>query len=181
MGFTLGGLDELLDSDVKLMIAVDGEDRVHAVTSWLPTFHEGRIRGWTLDFMRRAPDSMNGVMEFLIARTILHAGEEALDFVSLSGAPLAVDRGPDGQSASVRAILAVLSRSLEPVYGFRSLLRFKTKFRPEFRQLHLVYADPLALPAIGLALARAYLPTLTARQAVRAFGRRTTPHAGAQK
>ncbi|EZP29528.1 bifunctional lysylphosphatidylglycerol flippase/synthetase MprF [Microbacterium oleivorans] len=175
MGFTLGGFDELLDSDVMLMIAVDSDDRVHAVTSWLPTFHDGRVRGWTLDFMRRAPDSMNGVMEFLIARTILQAGEESLDFVSLSGAPLAVDVDPDGQSASLRAILAVLSRSLEPVYGFRSLLRFKTKFRPEFRRLHLVYADPLALPAIGLALARAYLPTLTARQTMRAFGRRTTP------
>ncbi len=173
MGFTLGGMDELQDDDVRLMIAVDAEDRVHAVTSWLPTYQNGRIRGWTLDFMRRAPDSMNGVMEFLIGRTILQAGEQELDFVSLSGAPLAVDVDPEGQSASVRAVLAVLSRSLEPVYGFRSLLRFKTKFRPEFHRLHLAYADPFALPAIGLALARAYLPGLTARQAVQAFGRRS--------
>ncbi|WP_020097495.1 bifunctional lysylphosphatidylglycerol flippase/synthetase MprF [Microbacterium sp. 11MF] len=181
MGFTLGGIDELLDDAVMLMVAVDAEGRVHAVTSWLPSFSDGRVRGWTLDFMRRAPDSMNGVMEFLIARTILRAGDDGLDFVSLSGAPLAVDVDPDGQSASLRAILAVLSRSLEPVYGFRSLLRFKTKFRPEFRRLHLVYADSLALPAIGLALARAYLPTLTARQAVRAFGRRTTPRVASDR
>ncbi|MFJ6679591.1 bifunctional lysylphosphatidylglycerol flippase/synthetase MprF [Microbacterium sp. NPDC091382] len=181
MGFTLGGMDELRDDEVRLMIAVDGDDRVHAVTSWLPTYQDGRIRGWTLDFMRRAPDSMNGVMEFLIGRTILQAGGQGLDFVSLSGAPLAVDVDPGGQSATLRAVLAVLSRSLEPVYGFRSLLRFKTKFRPEFHRLHLVYADPLALPAIGLALARAYLPGLTARQAMRAFGRRSPSRATASR
>lgn len=34
------------------------------VTSWLPTWRDGRIVGWTLDFMRHRTDSPNG-MEFL--------------------------------------------------------------------------------------------------------------------
>jgi lysylphosphatidylglycerol synthetase-like protein (DUF2156 family) len=171
MGFTLGGLDELMDDEVLLMVGLDGDGRVHGVTSWLPTYADGRVIGWTLDFMRRRPDGMNGLMEFLIAQTILRARDDGVEFVSLSGAPLAVGPGADARPGPMDAVLAFLSRTLEPVYGFRSLLRFKLKFRPEFHRLHLCYPDPLALPAIGLALARAYLPTLSARQAVRSFGR----------
>ncbi len=170
MGFTLGGLDELTAPEVRLMVAVDADERIHGVTSWLPTFQEGRVVGWTLDFTRRAPDSMNGLMEFLIAQAILRAREDGVGFVSLSGAPLArTDDVADGPTAS---IMAFLSRTLEPVYGFRSLLRFKMKFRPELESLHLCYRDPLTLPSIGYALARAYLPTLSPRQAVRALSSR---------
>jgi phosphatidylglycerol lysyltransferase len=53
------------------------------------------------------------------------------------------------------------------VYGFSSLLVFKQKFKPEFRPLLMAYPDPLALPAIGLALARAYLPSMSLRQSIR--------------
>ncbi|WP_291049063.1 DUF2156 domain-containing protein [Herbiconiux sp.] len=177
MGFTLGGVDELMDPEVRLMVAIGPDDRVQGVTSWLPTFSDGVVVGWTLDFMRRGPSSMNGLMEFLIAQTILRARDEGVAFVSLSGAPLAVaDAGASAGTAPGAApaagILPFLSRTLEPVYGFRSLLRFKMKFRPEFAQLYLVYRDPLTLPAIGLALGRAYLPTLSARQALRTLASR---------
>ncbi|MDO9397923.1 MAG: DUF2156 domain-containing protein [Herbiconiux sp.] len=167
MGFTLGGVDELIDPEVRLMVALDADDRVLGATSWLPTFRDGRVVGWTLDFMRRHPDSFNGLMEFVIAQAILRAQADGVEFVSLSGAPLAVSDPEAGAGSG--GLLPYLSRTLEPVYGFRSLLRFKLKFQPEFEALHLCYRDPLTLPAIGLALGRAYLPTLSARQAVRAL------------
>jgi phosphatidylglycerol lysyltransferase len=47
------------------------------------------------------------------------------------------------------------------------LLTFKQKFQPEFRTLLMAYPDPLALPAIGAALARAYIPSLSVPQMVR--------------
>ena len=65
----------------------------------------------------------------------------------------------------------MVGHALEPVYGFRSLLAFKAKFQPEYRPLYLAYPDPAALPAIGLAIGRAYLPDLTARQSARLLGR----------
>ena len=68
--------------------------------------------------------------------------------------PFAVDRGE--QPAALQRLLDVIGHALEPVYGFRSLLAFKAKFQPEYRPLHLCYPDPAALPAIGLAIARAY-------------------------
>ncbi|AXH36478.1 DUF2156 domain-containing protein [Humibacter sp. BT305] len=179
MGFTLGGIDELADPEVALMLAVDDDGRVQGVTSWLPTFRDGRRIGLTLDFMRRHPDSINGVMEFLIAETIQRATQEDIEFVSLSAAPLAVASGPEtaqgaapseAPSGATAAFLAFVARALEPVYGFRSLLRFKMKFRPELRELALCYRDPITLPSIGAAIARAYLPTLSARHAVRLLG-----------
>lgn len=168
MGFTLGGLDELVDRRVALMLAVDERDQVLAVTSWLPTYRDGVVVGWTLDFMRRRPDSMPGVMEFLIASAALKAQEDGIEFVSLSAAPLATsdDSGDDDGRAETQAerVMSFLARVLEPAYGFQSLLTFKSKFQPEFVPLVMAYPDPLELPAIGTALARAYLPGLSVRQ-----------------
>lgn len=166
LGFTLGGLDELRDPAVRIMLAVDDEQHVHAVTSWFPTYREGAIIGWTLDFMRRRPDSINGVMEFLIAQTAQRMRESGqIEFLSLSVAPLA-------QASSARQVgvaghlIDYLGRTLEPVYGFRSLLLFKRKFQPEFAPVFMAFPDPVALPEIGLALTRAYLPALSMREVV---------------
>lgn len=168
--FTLGGLDELRDPAVRLMLAIDDNDRVQAVTSWLPSYRDGVIIGWTLDFMRRRPESMNGVMEFVIAKTAQTMAENpAIEFLSLSAAPLAPPAGPAGEErgGSLAArLLDFMGRTLEPVYGFRSLLNFKRKFQPEFQPLFMAFPDPVALPAIGVALARAYLPTMTIRETV---------------
>ena len=68
MGFTLGALDELKDPDVRLLLAIAPDGAVQAVTSWLPSFRDGAVVGYTIDFMRRADDSVPGIMEFLIAQ-----------------------------------------------------------------------------------------------------------------
>jgi lysylphosphatidylglycerol synthetase-like protein (DUF2156 family) len=62
------------------------------------------------------------------------------------------------------SVLDLLGRTLEPVYGFRSLLAFKSKFQPRYVPMHMTFADPAALPSIGNAVGRAYLPTVTIGQ-----------------
>jgi phosphatidylglycerol lysyltransferase len=166
MGFTLGGVAELDDPEVRLLLAVDGNRVVHGVTSWLPVRSGGEIVGWTLDFMRRRTDGIKGVTEFLIASAALLCKAEGVEFLSLSGAPLArLDR--DGPIGGLQKLLDVLGRRLEPVYGFASLLAFKSKFQPQYRALYMAYPEPVALPAIGNAIARAYLPHLSTRQLTR--------------
>ncbi len=168
MGFTLGSIDELRDRDVRLLLAVGPDDRIEAVTSWMPSWTDGRISGWTLDFMRRRSDGPNGMMEFLIAKAALHLQEEGATVLSLSGAPLADDpeESTDGDPAPLRALLRWLAEVLEPAYGFASLFRFKGKFRPRYRPLSLAYRDPLQLPGIGAAVGRAYLPDASRREMV---------------
>ena len=168
MGFTLGGIDELRDPAVRLMLAIDSDGRVQGVTSWLPSYRNNKIIGWTLDFMRRSQDSMPGIMEFLIARAAEKMRDNRLEFLSLSAAPLAhtVATSP-AEVRGMDRLLGYLSSSLEPVYGFRSLLNFKRKFQPEFHPLLMAYPDQAGLAAIGVALTRAYLPTLTVAQATK--------------
>ena len=169
MGFTLGGLDELDDPDVRLLLAIDGTHRVHAVASWLPAYNNGTIDGWTLDFMRRRSTGFRAGIEFLIASAALSLKDEGYRFISLSGAPLARPNedappapAPAGPltSGGLDRLLNWLGATLEPVYGFRSLLAFKAKFQPRYEPLYMLYPDAAALPAIANAITRAYLPTL---------------------
>ena len=191
MGFTLGSIDELDDDEVLCCLAVDADGRVQGVTSWLPVYQDGQLVSWTLDFMRRGGDAFPGVMEFLIASAVLEL-KHTVEVISLSGSPLAKDQaGDDARPASgagdartgdaagdaagaggpgpegLAGILDVVGRALEPVYGFRSLATFKSRFKPDYRTLYLYYQDPLQLPAMGRALSRAYLPGLSVRQSAR--------------
>jgi lysylphosphatidylglycerol synthetase-like protein (DUF2156 family) len=171
MGFTLGGLEELKDDNVLLGLAVDRHGKVHAITSWLPVFHEGRIISRTLDVMRRDPQAIPGAMEFLIASATSHF-KDTLDMISLSASPLAkpaptarhLPEGPAGGSDAMSRFIHFLGGTLEPVYGFRSLSAFKARFRPRTRSLYLLYQDPLLLPTIGWALAHAYIPNISMRR-----------------
>jgi len=167
LGFTLGGMDELRDPDVAVLLAIGEDDVVEAVTSWMPSYRDGEIVGWTLDFMRRRPGSMNGVMEFLIASAALIMQQRGIEFMSLSAAPLARRESTSEESGGTDRLLNFLARSLEPVYGFQSLFNFKQKFKPELKPMLMAYPDPLRLPAIGAALGRAYLPSLSVPQTVR--------------
>lgn len=158
LGFTLGGVEEALDPQVLVGLAVDEEGTVHGVTSWLPIHRpgDGRVTGWTLDVMRRRPDGFRGVIEFLIARACTEFRSRGYSVVSLSAAPLA--RLTDEPRHGLEAVLDRLGERIEPWYGFRSLQAFKAKFQPVYEPLHLLFPDEAALPRIALAVASAYAP-----------------------
>lgn len=165
MGFTLGGIKELDDPEVRILLAVNEEGVVQGATSWMPVYDEGEITGWTLDFMRRLEGGFKPVMEFLMASAALWAKEEGYEMVSLSGAPLARAKGAvdeEGSSAAILdQVLEVLGKTMEPVYGFRSLLAFKAKFNPEYVPIYLAVPTFGELPGVGLAIAHAYMPDMT--------------------
>ncbi len=158
MGFTLGGLAELKDEEVRLMLVVGADGDVHAVTSWLPRRRAGVVVGWTLDVMRRAEAAMPGAMEFAIVSTIRQAEVDGIPTISLSGTPLAPHEGAVPGRLSRRVV-----RALEPAYGFASLERFKAKFGAEHRPLWMCYPEGLQLGRVGSALVRAYVPGLRLR------------------
>lgn len=184
MGFTLGRVGELADDEVKLLAAVGPDGVVHAVTSWLPIRRHGELIGYTLDFMRRRPDAFNGVMDFLIASAMRDCQAEGLRLLSLSGAPLArPDTATDTStliattaSTPTQRVLDTLARILEPVYGFQALLAFKSRFRPVYRPRYLTYPDTFALPRIGRAIVRAYLPHVPPTQLAQLLPRLLTGH-----
>ena len=187
MGFTLGGLAELDDPEVRCLLALGADGRVLAVTSWLPSYRGGRTVGWTLDFMRRGPGAFPGVMEYLIATALSTFRDEGAESASLSGVPLACPPGPaqaPGSAepvgtvgavgpvgtvgtqphATVARIMETMAGVLEPAYGFRSLLAFKSKFGPRLEPLYLCYATAASLPVVANAVLRAYVPHMTPAQ-----------------
>lgn len=177
MKFTLGGLDELQDSRVKILYAINEDGRVLGVTSWMPTYRNNRIIGWTLDFMRHRTDSPNGIMELLIARMAERLRDEglenpdcAVEFMSLSAAPLAGINedtlNENGQKSSnvINHALEMMSDILEPAYGFKSLYFFKKKFQPSASSVYVCYMDSAKLAQISLAVTHAYLPEANPKQ-----------------
>ena len=183
MKFTLGGVEELHDPRVRILYAIDAEGTVLGVTSWLPTWRDGRIIGWTLDFMRHRTDSPNGIMEFLIARMAERLRDEglehpecAVEFMSLSAAPLAgMNQQRDNADETghmdtgtvmLQHALQIVADWMEPAYGFHSLFNYKRKFQPTEEPVYICYPDPAVLAQIGLAVVRAYVPSLTAKEAM---------------
>jgi phosphatidylglycerol lysyltransferase len=76
---------------------------------------------------------------------------------------------------TLQRLLGMIASTMEPAYGFQSLLHFKAKFQPAYQPLYLAYPDPAALGSIAAAIGRAYLPHLTSRQALRLLGKLRWP------
>lgn len=175
MGFTLGGVDEALDPEVRTALAVDADGSVHGVLSWLPVHGpqpdpagEPVVVGWVLDIMRRRDGGFGPVIEFLIGESLLAFRDEGAAFASLSGAPLARSEEDAADDGVIGRVLTSASELLEPAYGFRSLHRFKQKFQPRGEPMRLLYTDEAGLPAIAAAIVRAYLPDASLADLARA-------------
>ena len=161
MGFTLGGLRELAIPETRILVAIDADSTIHAVTSWLPIYRGGQVVGLTLDVMRRRASGWRPAIEFLIGRAALSAQEEGLEYLSLSGAPLT--RSADDTSA-FGPLTDALAAIMEPLYGFTSLHAFKRKFKPRTQPLYLAVPEPASLATVGLAIAHAYVPHVSPAQ-----------------
>ncbi|WP_062070539.1 DUF2156 domain-containing protein [Demequina sediminicola] len=167
MKFTLGTLEEAMDPNVLMHVAVDEDGTVHGMTSWMPVYRDGAVSGWTIDIMKRRldDDAMKGVMEYLIAASAMEFKEDGYTYASLSCAPLAY---ADEVDSSIEKLLDTLADKMEPYYGFASLERFKEKFKPHHTPMSLLYRDEAKLPAIALSIGRAYLPDATAADLAKA-------------
>lgn len=167
MRFTLGAVDEALDPAVRLALAETADGTIDGFLSWLPIYAPGgAVRGYTLDLMRRRDGGFPPVMEFLIASSAAAFRDEGAEIMSLSGAPLA-HSGPVADGVVEKA-LERIGAALEPVYGFRSLHKFKQKFNPRAEPIYLLFAEEADLPAIGLGITRAFLPDASVADLVRA-------------
>lgn len=156
LGFSLGTLATLRDPSITVGLAYDPAHRLQAFVSWLPV--PGR-NGWTLDLMRRRPDSPRGAMEFLIVRSIEEAAHRGLDEVSLGLAPFAI-ASTDSDRLADRALRNVYGR-LDRFRRSRSLRHFKSKFAPVWEDRYLAGPTAAVLPEVLVALLRAHLPALS--------------------
>jgi lysyl-tRNA synthetase class 2 len=105
-------------------------------------------RGYSLGAMRRDPKTPNGLMEYLIVRTLEWARRTGADEISLNFCVFADILGaPRGRlERTARKILLLGDR----VFQLERLLTFSRKFSPEWRPRYLCVERLGDLPLVGL-------------------------------
>jgi phosphatidylglycerol lysyltransferase len=147
-GFNLGvfSVDGLADK--RTLIASSGTGQVEAFVTWLP-YRGGRAL--VLDAMRRRNASPYGVMDLLIARSLLMFKDEGIETASLATAPLAnIDE--TGAASPYNKGVKLVFDHVSAFYGYRTLFSFKKKFNPTWEGRYLVFPRPDQLPRIAYAL-----------------------------
>jgi phosphatidylglycerol lysyltransferase len=163
-GFCMGRFDpEHLARSWVSVAWHPGERRAAAFLTW----NQVPARdGWALDLMRRRREAPNGTMEFLIAKSVEAARDRGDDMLSLSLSALAKVDPDEGRpkpatpapAEGADRLRVFLMDHLSRFYDFQGLFHWKKKFSPEFEDRYLVYGEPLSLPRVVLALARAQSP-----------------------
>lgn len=157
--FAMGGFEpgsELFRSS-RFFVARDvSSGGVLAFTTFVPAFGAGDRAGWTLDLMRRRPDALHGVMDFLIISAAERFREEGAGLVSLGLSPLA-GAGEAGEGVAVSQVRRFLFTRLGRVYNFQGLHTFKSKFATDWEARYLVSRPGLGLAATAGAVLKAHL------------------------
>jgi lysyl-tRNA synthetase class 2 len=150
-GFTmeLGEDVEGISPEFVLAIARDRESgRVEGFLRFVPVY--GDEPGYSLDLMRRRPDSANGMTEFLIAKAALALKPRGFRRLSLNFAAWGrlLDSAEDaGLSGRLQRLMA---KGLNPFFQIQSLRDFNQKFGPEWVPRSIVIDDVSDMPRIAM-------------------------------
>jgi len=150
-GFTmeLGEDVEGVNPDFRIALARDRAGDPVGFLRFVPAY-DAEEPGYSLDLMRRKPDSANGLTEFLIANAAVALREEGVKRLSLNFAAWgrlldsAQDAGIWGR------IERRIARGLNPFFQIQSLRDFNAKFYPEWLPRSIVIDDVGDLPKVAL-------------------------------
>jgi lysyl-tRNA synthetase class 2 len=132
-------------ADSVVVIARDGDGRTRGFLHFVPVY--GRT-AMSLSFMRREPDTPNGLTEFLVVKSIELLRDRARE-LSLNFAAFArVIHDPQGL---VDRLIGRAARVLDPFFQIESLYRFNAKFSPRWEPRYLLCEGATGLPRAGLA------------------------------
>jgi lysyl-tRNA synthetase class 2 len=128
-----------------VVVAADREGTPRAFLHFVPT----TAATASLSFMRRDPDTPNGLMEFLVVRAIELLRARGVSELSLNFAAFArLLHSPSGRHERA---LAKLVSSTDRFFQVESLYRFNAKFNPRWQPRYLLYEPPFGLTRAGLA------------------------------
>jgi lysyl-tRNA synthetase, class II len=132
-----------------VVAARDADGGIRAFVHLVPTYGRPAM---SLSFMRRDRDTPNGLMEFVVVRTIELLRDRGVAEISLNFAAFArwiarprgrVERGL-GRAVSLA----------NPFFQIESLHRFNAKFGPRWEPRYLVFERTRSLPRVALAALR---------------------------
>jgi lysylphosphatidylglycerol synthetase-like protein (DUF2156 family) len=150
---TLGRIFDPHDEGLLLAVCHGPDGRAVAFCQFVPA---GGIGGYSLDLMRRdTGEHPNGLLDFVVVRTIEHLRDEGferlgLNFATMRGV-LAGERSTGVFGRVQRWALGRMSGSMQ----IESLWRFNAKFDPVWQPRYVVYDTAEHLLPMAMAIARA--------------------------
>jgi lysyl-tRNA synthetase class 2 len=134
------------DQETLVVLARDEHERIRGVLHFVPCYGRPTM---SLSFMRRDPDTPNGLTEFLVARAAELLKERGLQEISLNFAAFA--RWLHSPEKRHERLLGKLVALGNPFFQIESLYRFNAKFFPRWEPRYLVYEGAFGLPRAGIA------------------------------
>lgn len=137
-----------LNPDFRLCIALDENDKPGGFLRIVPIF--GDHHGFTLDLMRRDPDTPNGMTEFLLTRTIMAMDVAGYERLSMNFAAWGRFFESDIDYTFTQRIAKFVLNILSPFYQIRSLKEFNQRFYPQWVPRCIAYEGFRTLPRVAL-------------------------------
>jgi len=134
------------DHETIVVLARDEAGAIRGVLHFVPCYGRAAV---SLSFMRRDPETPNGLTEFLVVRAIELLRERGIDELSLNFAAFAKwMHSPEKRHERILGKLIALGN---PFFQIESLYRFNAKFFPRWEPRFLVYQGTFGLPRAGIA------------------------------
>ncbi len=134
--------------DFKLCIAMGHDGRPGGFLRVVPIY--GPNPGYTLDIMRRDPDTPNGMTEFLLTRTIMKLDELGEQRFSMNFAAWGRFFEEDVDYTFTQKMVKLLLNLMSPFYQIKSLKEFNQRFHPVWIPRCIAYEGFRSLPRVAL-------------------------------
>ncbi len=134
------------EADTLFVLARDGEGVVRGVLHFVPCYGRAAV---SLSFMRRDPQTPNGLTEFLVTQAVELLRERGIEELSLNFATAA--RFMNDPQNIVERVLGKLAAKLNRYFQIESLYRFNAKFFPRWEPRYAVFEGVFGLPRMFLA------------------------------
>lgn len=134
--------------DFRLCIAVDDQGRPGGFLRVVPIY--GDRAGYTLDLMRRDPETPNGMTEFLLTRTIMKLDELGYERFSMNFAAWGRFFEDDVDYTFSQRLAKIVLNAASPFYQIKSLKEFNQRLYPEWVPRCIAYEGFRSLPRVAL-------------------------------
>jgi lysyl-tRNA synthetase class 2 len=137
------------EADTLVLLARDESDParpIRGVLHFVPCYGRPAM---SLSFMRRDPDTPNGLTEFMVVKAIELLRERGVTELSLNFAAFA--KWIHSPETRIERLLGKVVSVGNRYFQIESLYRFNAKFFPRWEPRYLVYESALGLPRASLA------------------------------
>jgi len=134
--------------ETLVLLARDSDGAIRGVLHFVPCYGRAAV---SLSFMRRDPDTPNGLTEFLVASAAELLAERDVRELSLNFATFA--RWMHSPTRWHERALGKVVALGNPFFQIESLYRFNAKFFPRWEPRYLVYEGALGVVRVSLAAA----------------------------